>query len=140
MYQNLVNVLETLLLELDRTCIILDALDECKDINVLVQLISWLRISANGQLHILLTSQPRKIFLKALEDELCSNPDLEHLVRCTKEVVTKVLEKSNRMFRLAASLLYKLSCRKLDTDLDTILANFPGNLFGIYGHFLEAID
>ncbi|KAJ7748806.1 ankyrin repeat-containing domain protein [Mycena maculata] len=150
---DLVAVLETLLLELRRTYVVLDALDECKDTDVLVKLILWLRNWTKTPLHIFLTSQPRKIFTKDFEsipqvalefntthhdirlyvvDEVRSNPNLEHLVHRAEDVTTKVVDRSNGMFRLAACLLDELSRRKLNPDLDTILANLPGNLFGIY--------
>ncbi|KAJ7127814.1 hypothetical protein C8R44DRAFT_733235 [Mycena epipterygia] len=63
-YQDLVEVFKELLLELEHTYIILDALDECPDIelNELVQLVSMLGSWTEGPLHLLITSQPRSIF------------------------------------------------------------------------------
>ncbi|KAJ7763140.1 hypothetical protein DFH07DRAFT_1018614 [Mycena maculata] len=158
-YQNLVDLLETLLSEIGCTYIVLDALDECKDTNLLVQLVSRLQRWTGSTLHILLTSQTREIGTAfagisqvALEFDttwsdiklfvsrgLQSNPDLEHLAHCEAEVTTKVVEKSDGMFRLAACLLDELSRQKLDPDMDAILTNLPNDLFGIYSRFLEPI-
>ncbi|KAJ7748811.1 hypothetical protein DFH07DRAFT_747117, partial [Mycena maculata] len=162
-YQNLVDVLETLFSELQRTYLVLDALDECNDsdLHVLLRLISRLRCWIKSPLHILLTSQDRTIFTKGLNGvpqlslefsttqndiklfvagALQCRPDLEHLVLRAEEITAKVVEKSNGMFRLAGCLLDELSRRKLDPALDKVLANLPGDLFGIYGRFLEPID
>ncbi|KAJ7748793.1 hypothetical protein DFH07DRAFT_923376 [Mycena maculata] len=158
-YQNLVDVLGKILLELGRAYIVLDALDECTESHVLIQLISRLRTSP-GALHVMLTSQPRATFEKnfgdipqvALEFDttlsditlfvsaaLRSNPDLEHLARHAEEIATKVAHKSHGMFRLAAYFLDELSRQKLDPNIEKILANLPSDLFGMYSRFLEPI-
>ncbi|KAJ6539678.1 ankyrin repeat-containing domain protein [Mycena capillaripes] len=159
-YRNLMDILETLLSEIGSTYIVLDALDECKDTGLLIQFIARLRGWTKSRSHVLFTSQPREIFTAAFEDvpqvtlefdttlsdirlfvsnELQTNLDLAHLARRAEEVKTKVVEKSNGMFRLAACLLDELSRQKLDPDLHTILANLPGDLFGVYSRFLEPI-
>jgi ankyrin repeat protein len=46
----------------------------------------------------------------------------------------------NSRFRLAACLLIDMSRPKLNPNLDTILANLPNELHGIYDRFLETID
>ncbi|KAJ7763139.1 ankyrin repeat-containing domain protein [Mycena maculata] len=159
-YQNLVDILETLLSEKSYTYIVLDALDECKDTNLLIQLVSRLQRWTGRPLHILLTSQAREIFGTAfagisevalefdttqsdiklfVSNELRSNPDLDHLAHRAEQVATKVVTKSGGMFRLAACLLDELSRQKLDPDMDVILANLPNDLFGIYSRFLEPI-
>ncbi|KAJ7824221.1 hypothetical protein B0H14DRAFT_2597357 [Mycena olivaceomarginata] len=159
-YRNLVDVLETLVSDAGRTYLVLDALDESKDMTLLIRLISELQRWTNSRLHLLLTSQPRDIFTAAfvavpqvalefevtkgdirvfVSSELQSNPDLEHLADRTEEVASKVVLKSSGMFRLAACLLDELCRRKLDPDVDAIIANLPNDLFGIYGRFLEPI-
>ncbi|KAJ7093608.1 hypothetical protein C8R44DRAFT_860693 [Mycena epipterygia] len=160
-YQNLLDILDKLLVELGRTYIILDALDECKEHDLLVGLISLLRAWSKTSLHLLFTSQARELFTASfagvehvsleletmqadiaafVANELESNPNLKHWARHTAEIARKVVEKSNGMFRLAACLLIELSRRKLDRNPDSILANLPGQLFEIYDRFLESID
>ncbi|KAJ7773701.1 hypothetical protein DFH07DRAFT_711731, partial [Mycena maculata] len=161
-YHNLVDVLGRILSQLGCTYVVLDALDECTEPHILVQLVSRLRAWTKRPLHVLLTSQPCEIFTKtfdnmpyvALEfdtthhdinlfvvDELRSNPNLEHLsLKYAEDVATKVVEKSDGMFRLAACLLDVLSRQKLDPDINSILANLPEDLFGIYGRFLDPIN
>ncbi|KAJ7114821.1 ankyrin repeat-containing domain protein [Mycena epipterygia] len=160
-YKKLLDVLDKLLLELHRTYIVLDALDECKDNNLLIALIRNLRDRTNSPLHLLLTSQTRKIFTEALDDlphisldlqttqsdirlfvshELRFNRSLTHVIHRAEEITTKVVERSNGMFRLAACLLYEISRSTLNPDLDTILATLPGDLFGAYSRFLNSID
>ncbi|KAJ7112578.1 hypothetical protein C8R44DRAFT_882341 [Mycena epipterygia] len=161
-YQNLLDILDKLLLELGSTYIVLDALDECNEHDLLLQLISLLRgWSSKTPLHLLFTSQTREMFTASFEgvehvslelettqediasfvtSELESNPNLKHWARHTVEITRKVVEKSNGMFRLAACLLIELSRRKLDRNPDSILANLPGQLFEIYDRFLESID
>ncbi|KAF7352501.1 Ankyrin-3 [Mycena venus] len=117
-YQDLVDVLETLLSEIGRTYIILDALDEYKDIVLLIQFISRLRSWTKSDPHVPLTSQPREIFATAFEDipqetlgftttqsdihlfvssELSRNPGLEQFSQQVENVATKVVEKSSGM-------------------------------------------
>ncbi|KAJ7207919.1 hypothetical protein GGX14DRAFT_543496 [Mycena pura] len=160
-YQDLLDVLQKLLLELGHTYIILDALDECNDDELLLVFISSLRGWTQSPLHLLVASQPRESLAEAFEDvpqvslelestvrditvfvsaELRSKRYLEHFAHHAEEVTTKVVKKSNGMFRLAACLLHELSRKRLNPDLDTILANLPGDLFGIYSRFLKPID
>jgi hypothetical protein len=72
-FRNLHKILEELLLEIGRTYIVFDALDECKESDHpdLVDLISTLRQWTQSSLHLLITSQPREIFAKAFKDMPC---------------------------------------------------------------------
>ncbi|KAJ7872181.1 ankyrin repeat-containing domain protein [Mycena olivaceomarginata] len=160
-YPHLLEVLDKLLSEFGRTYIVLDALDECTEDDILVQFISRLRQWTTTPLHLLVTSQPRQFYTNALASvtkvtlelesterdiklfvshELRSQRYLEHVSQRAEEITPKVVKKSNGMFRLAACLLQELSRSKLNPDLNTILANLPGNLFGIYRRFLKPID
>jgi hypothetical protein len=112
------DVLETLLSEIGRAYIVLDALDECNNYTLLIQLISRLRRWTNSRLHLLLTSQPREIFTAAFVDmsqvalkfettksdirifvssQLRSNTNLEYFADRAEDVSTKVVEKSSGM-------------------------------------------
>ncbi|KAJ7114736.1 ankyrin repeat-containing domain protein [Mycena epipterygia] len=164
-YEQLLGILDELLLELSRAYIVLDALDECKDTHLLIQLISSLRQRTRSPLHLLVTSQPREIFTVPFDgvEHIVLEPDtvhndiqffvssevdsklenlkhLKHWKGRAVQIVTKVVEKSNGMFRLAACLLIEISHPKLKPDLDTILAGLPNDLYGIHDRFLEGID
>ncbi|KAJ7111254.1 ankyrin repeat-containing domain protein [Mycena epipterygia] len=152
-YQNLLDILNQLLQEFNHTYIILDALDECNEHELVVQLISSLRGQNKGSLHLLFTSQSREIFTAAFDGvpHLLLGPKttqgdirnfiaselqsrcLKHWARHTTEITTKVLEKSKGMFRFAACLLVEL-------DTEQVLANLPGDLFEIYDRFLKPIQ
>ncbi|KAJ7286590.1 hypothetical protein C8J57DRAFT_1664818 [Mycena rebaudengoi] len=165
--QELLNILDELLLEFHRTNIVLDALDECRDTDlpVFVELLSRLRERTEASLHLLFTSQPREIFtagFKGVErivvEPETTQKDIKHFVSDevrskleglkhwnnwklrAEEIIAKVVEKSSGMFRLAACLLIDMSRPKLNPNLDTILANLPNELYGIYDRFLERID
>ncbi|KAJ7279596.1 hypothetical protein C8J57DRAFT_1221250 [Mycena rebaudengoi] len=165
--QDLLGILDRLLLEFRRTYIVLDALDECRetDLQDLVELLSKLRMRTESSLHLLLTSQPREIFTASFKgvEQLALEPektqkDIKHFVSdevqlrlqrlkhwggwkpCAEEIITKVVGKSNGMFRLAACLIIEMSRPKLEPNLDTILANLPNELYGIYDRFMETID
>ncbi|KAJ7112585.1 ankyrin repeat-containing domain protein [Mycena epipterygia] len=135
-YQDLLDILDKLLLELGSTYIVLDALDECKEHNLLVQLISQLRAWSKTPLHLLFTSQTRELFTASFEgvehvplelettqediaafvtSELDSNPNLKHWARHTAEITRKVVEKSNGMFPLAACQLFEIYDRFLES-------------------------
>ncbi|KAJ7279580.1 hypothetical protein C8J57DRAFT_1502229 [Mycena rebaudengoi] len=165
--QDLLNILDELLWEFRCTYIVLDALDECRDTDLpsLVELLSKLRMRTESSLHLLFTSQPREIFAVAFKgiqrvvmESKTMQKDIERFVssevqsrlqrlkhwdhwkpRAT-EIITKVVEKSNGMFRLAACLIIEMSRPKLEPNLDTILANLPNELYGIYDRFLETVD
>ncbi|KAJ7114768.1 ankyrin repeat-containing domain protein [Mycena epipterygia] len=165
-YEQLLGILNELLLELSRAYIILDALDECKDTHLLIQLISSLRQRTRSPLHLLVTSQPREIFTVPFDgvEHIVLEPDivhndiqlfvssevdsklenlkhLKHWKGRAVQIVTKVVEKSNGMFRLAACLLIEIARPKFtEFNLDTILANLPNDLYGIYDRFLDGID
>ncbi|KAJ6605281.1 hypothetical protein DFH09DRAFT_1422271, partial [Mycena vulgaris] len=72
-YQELQEILEELLLELGRTYILLDALDECQeaDQRQFVDFTSTLQRWNQTPLHLLVTSQPRRIFTEGLEGVPC---------------------------------------------------------------------
>ncbi|KAJ6599684.1 ankyrin repeat-containing domain protein [Mycena vulgaris] len=158
-YQDLQAVLETLLLELGRAYIVLDALDECKitDQRQLFDFISVLRGWTATPLHLLITSQPRQIFTEQFEGVPCIELDAgvtEHDLRLfvsnemcisdiwaphAEEVTERVVRKSSGMFRLAACLLVELFRCPYQDELEETLDNLPDDLFGIYDRFLQAI-
>ncbi|KAJ7855178.1 hypothetical protein B0H14DRAFT_2508084 [Mycena olivaceomarginata] len=116
-YDKLLGIFEELLSDFGHTYFILDALDECNEHQVLVQLIMRLRDWTTQSLHLLFTSQPREIFAEPFEGALLVvlTPDithndiqrfinselhsLSHLTRHmhAEEIVTKVVKKSNGM-------------------------------------------
>jgi hypothetical protein len=120
-YENLLAILDELLPDFTHTYIVLDALDECNEHQVLVQLIARLRDWTTQSLHLLFTSQPRKIFTEPFERALLIvlTPDithndiqqfinselhqLSHLTRrtCAEEITEKVVKKSNGMLASA---------------------------------------
>ncbi|KAJ7079503.1 hypothetical protein C8R43DRAFT_1053075 [Mycena crocata] len=161
-YEELQQVLGELLLELGRTYIVLDALDECPDTeqDKLVECIAMLQHYTHSPLHLLITSQPRTIFtdsfktlpcipLKAkvtekdirifLEGELQTNRKLKTWASRANSITDRIVRKSNGMFRLAACLLVELSRSRWQDELDKILDDLPTDLFGIYDRFLEPI-
>ncbi|KAJ7631728.1 hypothetical protein DFH06DRAFT_1056335, partial [Mycena polygramma] len=159
-YQRLLEVLDELLLGFEATYIVLDALDECREDDLLLQLISRLRQRTTTSLHILFTSQPREFYANAFSDvthvalevestahditlfvlhELRTKRCLAHVAQRAEEIASKVVKKSNGMFRLAACLLHELSRIKINPDLDMILASLPDDLFGVYSRFLKPI-
>ncbi|KAJ7127852.1 ankyrin repeat-containing domain protein [Mycena epipterygia] len=167
-YQELQDILQELLLELGCTYIVLDGLDECQDaeLDKLVDLVLMLQGWTRSALHFLITSQPRTIFADSfgamtcislaselteqdirsfLDDELQSNryrlktwasrpggPNIP-------DITSRIVQKSNGMFRLAACLLVELSRCKWQQELEETLENLPDDLFGIYNRFLERI-
>ncbi|KAJ7111250.1 ankyrin repeat-containing domain protein [Mycena epipterygia] len=159
-YQNLLDILDQLFQEFNHTYIILDALDECNEHELVVQLISRLRGQNKGPLHLLFTSQSREIFTAAFDGvpHLLLGPQttwddighfvaselqskrLKHWARHTTEITTKVLEKSDGMFRFAACLLVELSRNIFISDPEQVLANLPSDLFEIYNRFLSPIQ
>ncbi|KAJ7114704.1 ankyrin repeat-containing domain protein [Mycena epipterygia] len=164
-YEQLLGILNELLLELSRAYIVLDALDECTDPDLLIKFISSLRGWTRSPLHLLFTSQPREMFTVPFDgvEHIVLEPDtvrydiqlfvssevhskleklkhLKHWKDRTAEIITKVVEKSSGMFRLAACLLIEIARPKLKPNLDAILTNLPNDLHGIYDRFLEGID
>ncbi|KAF7333010.1 Protein kinase domain-containing protein [Mycena venus] len=161
-YQDLEQVLQELLLELGRTYIVLDALDECPDLELdkLVDLISMLCGWNRSPLHLLIASQARAIFINRFTaipslslDSDVTEPDIKLFVdsklqsnqkmqawasRMGTTLTDRIVRKSNGMFRLAACLLFELS-RSRQHDLDETLANLPDDLNGIYDRFLQPI-
>ncbi|KAJ6605278.1 hypothetical protein DFH09DRAFT_1269594 [Mycena vulgaris] len=155
-YQELQKILEELLLELGRTYIILDALDECQeaDQRQLVDCVSTLQRWNQTPLHLLLTSQPRRIFTEGLEGvpsidiesditekdiRFFVDSELERLEPWASRAADRVVSKSNGMFRLAACLILEVSHCLWEDELDKTLDNLPNDLFGIYDRFLEGI-
>ncbi|KAJ7613186.1 ankyrin repeat-containing domain protein [Roridomyces roridus] len=161
-FRDLQRIVTELFQELGRVYIVLDALDECPDVE-LVQLVTFvgaLRAWTTTPLHLLFTSQPRTIFAESFMDvpsvtldadvvrrdielfvrsELRENRQLKVWVRRVDEIVDRVLLLSNGMFRLAACLLLELSRCKRQNELDKTFYNLPKDLFGVYDRFIEAI-
>jgi hypothetical protein len=120
-YENLLAILNKLLSDFAHIYIVLDALDECNEHQVLVQFIARLRDWTTQSLHLLFTSQPREIFAELFEGALLVflTPDithddiqqfinselhqLSHLTRRTRaeEITEKVVKKSNGMLASA---------------------------------------
>ncbi|KAJ7445578.1 ankyrin repeat-containing domain protein [Mycena latifolia] len=161
-YQDLLKLLKELLLELGRTYIVLDALDECKEVDLgeLLDFILVLRSRTQTPVHLLITSQPRGIFTENLGDMPCilldsslTEKDIHLFVTAellkpnfkiwssrANYITEQVVWKSNGMFRLAACLLVEISRRWQNPEgLDKMLDNLPTDLFGIYDRFLQAI-
>ncbi|KAF7358063.1 HET-domain-containing protein [Mycena venus] len=158
-YQDLLIILDKLLSELGQTFVILDALDECNDADLLVQLILTLRARTESPVHLMFTSQSRLHFTDAFSavarvvlelgttqdditrfvDSELQSPKLKHWVRHTAKITRTIVQKSNGMFRLAACLLIELSRCKSVGNPDIILANLPDALFKIYDRFFENI-
>ncbi|KAJ7445601.1 ankyrin repeat-containing domain protein [Mycena latifolia] len=161
-YQDLLKLLKELLLELRRTYIVLDALDECKEVDLgqLLDFISVLRSWTQTPVHLLITSQPRGIFTEHLGGMPCivldsslTDKDINLFVTAellkpnfkiwsshANYITKQVVRKSNGMFRLAACLLVEISRRWQNPEgLDKMLDSLPTDLFGIYDRFLDAI-
>ncbi|KAJ7676013.1 ankyrin repeat-containing domain protein [Mycena polygramma] len=160
-YGDLLAMLDTILAEFTGTYIILDALDECSELDELVHFISTLR-GWGKSLHFLVASQPRTIFLDSaafdgalvvvlerdtthadilqfVNSKLELDSKLKHIKKA-KDAAPKIVDKSNGMFRMAACLLQELTRKRVDTNIDKILAKLPNDLFGIYTRFLQSID
>ncbi|KAJ7110801.1 ankyrin repeat-containing domain protein [Mycena crocata] len=161
-YQDLVKVFQRLLLELGRTYLVLDALDECQEteLNKLMDFVLMLCNWDRSRLHVMITSQPRQFFT----DNLSSIPriyldaentrqdirryvtaELQHNHKMGKwasragDIVDRVVSRSNGMFRLAACFLVEISRCKWEDELDETLRNLPSDLFSIYDRFLLPI-
>ncbi|KAJ7878084.1 hypothetical protein B0H13DRAFT_1631362, partial [Mycena leptocephala] len=61
-YAELLVLLQKLLQELECTYLILDALDECRDYDVIARFVQTITAWSGIRLHVLITSQPRDIF------------------------------------------------------------------------------
>ncbi|KAJ7658303.1 hypothetical protein DFH06DRAFT_1044776 [Mycena polygramma] len=160
-YSDLLAMLDAILSQFTGTYVVLDALDECSELDELIQFISTLR-SSGKPVHLLVASQPRTIFLDSAAFKEVSvvdlEPDTTHAdilqfvnskleldsklkhIRKAKDAGSKIVRKSNGMFRMAACLLQELARKKIVTDIDKILAKLPNDLFGIYTRFLQPID
>ncbi|KAJ7638019.1 ankyrin repeat-containing domain protein [Mycena polygramma] len=160
-YDNLLAMLDTIVSQFTGTYIVLDALDECNEHDRLVQFLATLRGWAKP-VHLLVASQPRTIFvdstafegasvvnlepdithadiLRFVANELKLNSKLKHIEK-VKDAAPKIVDKSNGMIRMAACLLQELARKKIDTNINKILAKLPNDLFGIYSRFLQSID
>ncbi|KAF7349461.1 Pfs domain-containing protein [Mycena sanguinolenta] len=158
------DILRSLLRELGRTYIVLDALDECNssDVHQLVEILLILKTWTETPLHVLITSQTRDIFTERLggvsritfqanimqreiesfvAGELRTNQNLTAWQQCADLVIEKITEKSNGMFRLAACLLTGLSNSLWGEaeELATTLEKLPSDLFEIYDRFILSI-
>ncbi|KAJ7144598.1 ankyrin repeat-containing domain protein [Mycena epipterygia] len=162
-YDKLLIILDALLLDLGHTYIVLDALDECHECDLLrlMELISTLRKRTKSPLHLLVTSHRREDFTKAFADltpisldigttqddielfvatELKLQPNLRQWAHHATDITPKIVQKSKGMFRLAACLLFELSRRKLEWDPNKILDTLPSDIFGVYDRFLAGIS
>ncbi|KAJ7658333.1 hypothetical protein DFH06DRAFT_1472942 [Mycena polygramma] len=160
-YNDLLAMLDTVLSQLPGTYIVLDALDECSEHDKLVEFISTLH-GWGKPVHLLVASQPRTLFLESpvfkgasvvflepdtthadilqfVKSELELNSKLKHIKKA-KDAAPKIVDKSNGMFRMAACLLQELTRKRVDANIDKILAKLPDDLFGIYTRFLQPID
>ncbi|KAJ6454099.1 hypothetical protein C8R47DRAFT_1329202 [Mycena vitilis] len=160
-YSDLLVMLNSVLAQFAGTYVVLDALDECSEPDELVEFISTLR-GWSKPVHLLVTSQPRTLFLESavfdeasvvllesetthsdilqfVESELASKSKLKHIKKA-KDAAPKIVNKSNGMFRMAACLLQELARKKIVTNIDIILAKLPDDLFGIYTRFLRPVD
>ncbi|KAF8147530.1 hypothetical protein K438DRAFT_482651 [Mycena galopus ATCC 62051] len=156
---DLLGVLTDLLSEFDRTCIVIDGLDECNKTNWkhLIKFIHSLCHPAKNAPHLLFTSQPFEEFQTAFKDapfiELgsqVSNDDIRSFVgsevtrvgnwasddNYAKNVTEQIVQKSHGMFRMAACLLIELHDCDFREDVEETLTGLPADLFGIYSHFL----
>ncbi|KAJ6586270.1 ankyrin repeat-containing domain protein [Mycena vulgaris] len=155
-YQELQAILEALLMEIGRTYIVLAALDECQEADQrrLVDFVSVLRKWTPTPLHLLLTSQPRRIFMEAFGDVACIELDsaltqediklfvkseLQRLEPWISRAADLVVTRTNGMFRMAACLIVEISHCPWEDELDKTLENLPKDLFGIYDRFMQAI-
>jgi hypothetical protein len=93
-YQDLQHVFEELLRAQRRTYIVLDALDECKESELvqLMDLISMLREWTGSPLHLLITSQPRTLFTNRLKDVICISLDSGDIENDIRDFVKSELE------------------------------------------------
>ncbi|KAJ7187366.1 hypothetical protein C8R46DRAFT_288368 [Mycena filopes] len=155
-------ILEELLQELGHTYLILDALDECEELELpqLLHLIFTLRTKSQRTLHLLITSQRRTRFTDEFADlshiflepelighdikafishEVHHNYGLQIWKSRADEIIERVAHRSSGMFRLAACLLLELSHCTHQTELDDTLGNLPADLFGVYDRFFERI-
>ncbi|KAJ7675984.1 hypothetical protein DFH06DRAFT_672643 [Mycena polygramma] len=160
-YDDLLAMLPTILAQFTGTYIVLDALDECSEPDELIEFISTFRGWAKA-VHLLVASQPRTVFLDSaafegalvvvleldtthadilgfVNSELALNFKLKHLKKA-KDAALKIVDKSNGMFRMAACLLQELTRKRINPNIEQILAKLPNDLFGIYGRFLQPID
>ncbi|KAJ7274605.1 ankyrin repeat-containing domain protein [Mycena rebaudengoi] len=163
--QQLLVLLKTLLGELGRTYLVLDALDECRpeDHHILVDFVQTVLSWVEVHLHIVVTSQARVIFTKKfislerysqivlqeemtsrdiqlyISSQLASRSELEHWKSNSDLLVPFILKKSAGMFRLAACLLIELSRCFWQEEWEQTLTQLPNDLFGIYDRFLGAV-
>ncbi|KAJ7256364.1 ankyrin repeat-containing domain protein [Mycena rebaudengoi] len=161
----LLTLLKTLLGELGRTYLVLDALDECRpeDHHILVDFVQTVLSWVEVRLHIVVTSQGRAIFTKkftslerysqiVLHEEMTSGDielyissqlalrsELEHWKSNSDFLVPFILKKSAGMFRLAACLLIELSRCFWEKEWEQALTQLPNDLFGIYDRFLGTV-
>ncbi|KAJ7256360.1 ankyrin repeat-containing domain protein [Mycena rebaudengoi] len=163
--QQLLVLLKTLLGELGRTYLVLDALDECRpeDHHILVDFVQTVLSWVEVHLHIVVTSQARAIFTKKfislerysqivlqeemtsrdiqlyISSQLASRSELEHWKSNSDLLMPFILKKSAGMFRLAACLLIELSRCFWQEEWEQTLTQLPNDLFGIYNRFLGAV-
>ncbi|KAJ7768560.1 hypothetical protein B0H14DRAFT_2968386 [Mycena olivaceomarginata] len=157
--KELYGILEEMLSGLTRTYIILDGLDECDDLEQVVNVVSRLRNWTKSPLHLFIASQPRSIFrerfggaepvhfdaaegdvYRFVTHELESRDKLKIWRNHKGRIADEVTLRSKGMFRLAAMLLVELSKCRLVQKLDETFRNLPGDLFAVYDRFFERIS
>ncbi|KAJ7815121.1 ankyrin repeat-containing domain protein [Mycena leptocephala] len=160
-WAELLDLLQKLLQELGRTYLILDALDECGNYDIIATFVQRITAWSGIRLHVLITSQPRDIFetsFSSLENILripiqknTTSEDIDLFVTSTlasskmlkawesksATIISRILQKSNGMFRLAYCLLQELERCKKPAELDAMLDALPNTLHDIYARWLS---
>ncbi|KAJ7851183.1 hypothetical protein B0H13DRAFT_2674322 [Mycena leptocephala] len=150
-----------LLQELECTYLILDALDECRDYDVITRFVQTITAWSGIRLHVLITSQPRDIFetsfsslrnlLRIPIQKNTTSEDIDLFVKSTlasnkmlkawgsksATIIARIIQKSNGMFRLAYCLLQELERCKKPAELDATLDALPNTLHDIYARWLS---
>ncbi|KAF7345235.1 HET-domain-containing protein [Mycena sanguinolenta] len=162
-YKDLRHIHTELLREFAQIYIVVDALDECNKnnysqvVNFVLALHAWTETSV----HLLITSQAQDLFTKSFRgltsitlnvevtkddmeifvaNKLNTNPDLEIWEHHPEPIHSKIIHKSNGMFRLAACYLTELASCKKEDQLDETLKNLPDNMLEFYFHALIHIQ
>ncbi|KAJ7669088.1 ankyrin repeat-containing domain protein [Mycena rosella] len=128
-YEDLLKILEELLLEIGRTYIVLDALDDGSKPHC-----SFFKDGFENVPHVILEAD-------LLQDDirLFVTNELQKLPSWAHHAADRVVSKSNGMFRLAACLIVEISHCEWKEELDEALDNLPNDLVGVYDRFLHTI-
>ncbi|KAJ7830979.1 hypothetical protein B0H13DRAFT_2371693 [Mycena leptocephala] len=160
-YAELLVLLQKLLQELECTYLILDALDECRNYGIITRFVQTITAWSGIRLHVLITSQPRDIFETSfsslgnllripiqknttsedidlfVKSTLASNKMLKAWESKSTTIISRIIQKSNGMFRLAYCLLQELERCEKPAELDATLDALPGSLHDIYARWLS---